>query len=68
MAPFAPPATLLDYYRSVYHRWVESEKLTPNPDLKTPDPISLQILDSGSSPCSSLMLLYMFIRYKYTSA
>jgi len=47
----------------LHQRWAGSEKLTskPNPDpkSKTPDPKlhNLQILDSGSSRCPSLMLL-----------
>jgi len=47
-------------------RWAESEKLTPNPITNTPDPIpksvSLPILNSGSSPCPSL-ISYLFIQY-----
>jgi len=48
-----------------YRRWAESEKLTPKPDpapkTKTQDPVSPQILDSGSgSMLISAMLLHTF--------
>jgi len=43
----------------VHQRWAESEKLTPKPDPKpkTPNPVSLQTLDSESG---SAMLLHTF--------
>jgi len=52
-------------YEPDSQRLVESEKLTPKPAPKTrtPDPVSLQILDSeyGSVPISAMLLHTFYI-------